>query len=258
MPPTEIGMIGKQTGNRSKGFTLVELLVVISIITILAGLLLPALQNAINAARNSSCANNTRQLAIALVQYADDNENFLPRVAYWSQSEDHTWHFYNSAGQCRGTGNQITALAVLNYISSREVYYSPCDTRKALKFKTPWDEVLGEKPYSGGDKAFYYSYQQVIPIGSTGYTTRSFRVDAVPGLVADRFCGNNIWSFHEGDSSLANMAIPRNGAGWHVAGTDTGVRLKHNTLELFDHMQANAPGWHWSKTYCVWEWWKDH
>jgi len=60
-----------------KGFTLIELLVVVAIIAILAAMLLPALSQARAKARQAVCISNLHQIALALVQYAEDNDGYI-------------------------------------------------------------------------------------------------------------------------------------------------------------------------------------
>jgi prepilin-type processing-associated H-X9-DG protein/prepilin-type N-terminal cleavage/methylation domain-containing protein len=135
------------------GFTLVELLLVIAVISILAALLLPALGKARSRALGAFCLNNARQLGIAWVTYSDDHSgrlaynfggnsssrgiaphnelNWVNNIMNWELDADNT----NLAG--------IKNAALGPYTSSTRIYHCPSDAAlSAVQKGAGWTERI--------------------------------------------------------------------------------------------------------------------
>jgi prepilin-type N-terminal cleavage/methylation domain-containing protein len=116
--------------SKRKGFTLVELLVVIGIIAILIGVLLPALASARAAARKTACLSNLRQLGLALLEYsARDKRGFAP-IGYMIPTTAHIFTLNTTANYNRTNGHGPIMLGYLvssNIIKDGKAYYCPAE-----------------------------------------------------------------------------------------------------------------------------------
>jgi prepilin-type N-terminal cleavage/methylation domain-containing protein/prepilin-type processing-associated H-X9-DG protein len=84
-----------------KGFTLLELLVVVAIVGLLGAFLLPAMERAREAARKARCANNLRQIGIAWYLYLDDHNDTFPGN---TGQIDYFYDFGGKPGRSTATG----------------------------------------------------------------------------------------------------------------------------------------------------------
>jgi prepilin-type N-terminal cleavage/methylation domain-containing protein/prepilin-type processing-associated H-X9-DG protein len=147
-------------------FTLLELLVVIAVIGILAGLLLPSLARTKSQAQGAFCQNNARQLILGCLMYCDDNGGFFP---------------YNMAGMAVYT-NINWAMDVLDWETTpdntntallTDAALGPYVARSYAIYRCPSDTVLSAIQQSAGWHNRVRSYSMNASVGNAGEITRS-------------------------------------------------------------------------------------
>lgn len=133
------------------GFTLIELLVVIGIISLLMGILVPALRKARQSSRRIACRANLHSLALAFRMYLDDNSDVMPPA---------------SALPSEATKNRpAITFFLLPYLSEPKTFKCPGDTVKKYYISKgssyEYNRRLGGKPVSKSRLAQEHGERQV-------------------------------------------------------------------------------------------------
>lgn len=128
-----------------RGFTLVELLVVIAVIAVLAGLLLPGLARSRQASLGTACLNHLRQLQLASLTYAADFQDHLPPNSYSFVVGDTNSPIITDSSWAPGdvtrdtTTSNLMASVLFPYLKTTAVYRCPADR------STLFDPVRGHR-----------------------------------------------------------------------------------------------------------------
>lgn len=116
----------------ARGFTLIELLVVIAILAVLVALLLPAVQQAREAARRSQCVNNLKQIGLALHNYHDAHSTFPP--GYVSNFDPNAGETGPGWGWCSMLLPQLDQSTIYSAIDFNLPIESAANQRSRLSF----------------------------------------------------------------------------------------------------------------------------
>ncbi|MGV3616460.1 MAG: prepilin-type N-terminal cleavage/methylation domain-containing protein [Fimbriimonas sp.] len=108
----------------SQAFTLIELLVVIAIIAILAAILFPVFAQAKNAAKSAANLSNLKQIGLAQIQYASDNDDAFPLAVRFETAESQAAAFGGTLSTTPANVIPWTE-AIYPYTKNRDIYTSP-------------------------------------------------------------------------------------------------------------------------------------
>ncbi len=188
------------------GFTLVEILVVVSIIAIMAAILMPVFFQARDSARRNTCASNQRQIGVALLTYSDDYGGCLPPSAITISytGETRTW-------------DQL----LMPYVLDTRIFKCPTDLQKRPAGYLPRSYALNDQMAAS-----------LVLVGGSSNAGRGVPVGRVPApqsfvcvseLQSYNGILNNIGEARMQLRTLTSRA-PRTGSPWPASATSTACR----------------------------------
>ncbi|MEM9348527.1 MAG: prepilin-type N-terminal cleavage/methylation domain-containing protein [Planctomycetota bacterium] len=206
------------------GFSLIELLVAISIIALLISILLPSLSSVRESMKLSQCASNIRQLGIGHAAYANDNDFMVAPSSYGAYSP---YNFsgtgtqwikggFSNPGGFEGTWIGIGLLYTEGYLYGGEAMYDPANNN-VVQYDSPtvgWRK--GEPWNNGGNRWMNTNYLQRSCIGAPNNnivnnrndkslgTGRQVFTDIDPGGAAFLTCRNDFGFSPDGQQSTVD------------------------------------------------------
>lgn len=214
------------------GFSLIELLVVVAIIAILAGMLLPALSKAKIKSQQISCLSNLKQLTLCWTMYADDNDSRLApnnvKGVMGEEASDDSWVVGNA--RLDRTNRNIENGKLYKYNRSAAIYRCPTDRSVVTGTKN----IPRTRSYSMSTGLGHENKQKGIKY------VRSFNdlTDPMPSN-ASVFLDEDAYSIQNGAIGIE----PRDYYHWNLPAS------RHGNAGVLTFADGHAELWRWRDNY---------
>lgn len=205
---------------KNKKFTLIELLVVISIIAILASMLLPALNNARDAAKKINCLGNLKQYDSAAILYAGDFDD------YWVPAHDGSIAWYRSKFYRTLLGSKMANGSVGNKLNTGGINVGLICPNAQMSLKNPVGNLYklelsygmsadDLKVWGNGEEIIAYKISRVVrPSARLGFCDARDWVVKFNNSTPDKYrtfgefgAGSCYVAYRHGNYDLANVAF---------------------------------------------------
>jgi prepilin-type N-terminal cleavage/methylation domain-containing protein len=153
---------------KQRAFTLIELLVVIAIIAILMAILIPALQRAREQGKRAACLNSLRQLSLAWIMYADENED---KIVHADTGRNDAWVIWRGRGVSEQV--QIDGLRsglLYSYCPDVKLYKCPTGIRGETVTYAIVDAMNGYDGIPGTKNLMIYRRAQIKRPNDTSFS----------------------------------------------------------------------------------------
>ena len=245
----------KSSGIRKKSFSLVELLIVISIIAILASLLLPALNKAREKARDILCSGNLKQLSSYMFLYVEQNNDVIPAANNNAEAPSGKWQ--DMLYGLTAPGEKFIDQYYLLKINSTTWY--PKNKVFACPASGPCNIAVSSRHYGINNSGFLYEDGRASSFGFASFHTGAYsmklgRIKSPSRRAAlfdiDRWgswpspCANSYsMLYRSGDSGVA-VWRHRDGNGLNVNFADGHMEMRRKDSIPVDYATAGS-GYFW-------------
>ena len=240
--------------DRRKGFTLIELLVVIAIIAVLLAILLPAINRVKEQGKRAVCLQHLRQLGIAWIMYADDNDDRLVNGAIAYSNSNQSWGDHRGelawvdAYSNTDTEVQLRGIrdgALFPYLKEEAIYRCPTGRRgQALTYAIMFSMNAVNHPPTQGVRGAHIKKRSEISNPAPAY--RLVFIDEgfmTPDAFAVHYDTESWWDdapVRHGDGSTFTFADGHT-EHWKWKGTDTIKRARSEENQHTSNWQPETP-----------------